>query len=313
MRIAVTGASGFLGGVTARALADKGHVVYGFGRRGAEQLDMPVPNYRSWDLTTSIHDCPTVDAVIHSGAKVGDWGSDADYEEVNIRGTQNVLEHFADARLFIHVSSASVYSSTQSCTRLSEDAGTGEGLFTAYARSKAAAEKIVLCSGRNVVILRPHIVYGPGDSTLMPRVLAARRFGRLLVPGNGRNRVSVTHIENFVAAIDCILETESTTGIFNVADAESPTISELLRTLLSAANLPTRFVYLPRRIAWPLAVVSEWLWKLLRAQNAPRLSRYIVSNIADGHTLDLTRARQELGYEPRHSFRDMAASMKTMK
>lgn len=304
MRVAITGASGFMGGVLARALAALGHAVYSFGQRHPDQLGSPLPSYTQWNVLSDLRNKPEVDAVVHCAAKLGDWGNEDDYFRVNVEGTRRVFDTFSNAGQFIHVSSASVYSGDQPVQSLSEDAPVGQGLHTAYARSKAAAERMLLASGREVIILRPHIVYGPGDTTLMPRVLSARRFGCLLVPGNGRNPVSVTHIGNFVHAVERVLELKLTSGIFNIADAESPCVGELLRTLLATDGAPTRLLFIPRPFAWGAAVASEKTAKLLRRQTAPRLTRYLVSQVAGGHTLDLGRAVETLGYKPRHSYRD---------
>lgn len=304
MRVAVTGASGFMGGVLALALDAAGHEVFSFGQRRADQTGIPLPSYTQWNVISALSKKPAVDAVVHCAAKLGDWGAEDEYVRVNVEGTRRVLDTFSDAGRFIHVSSASVYSSDQSGQNLSEDASVGRGLHTAYARSKAAAERMLAASGRDVIILRPHIVYGPGDTTLMPRVLAARRFGCLAVPGNGRNPVSVTHIGNFVHAVQRVLELKLSSGIFNIADAEAPPVGELLDTLLAMNGAPTRLLFIPRSLAWGAAVASENAAKLLRRQTAPRLTRYLVTQVADGHTLNLRRAFETLGYEPRHTFRD---------
>lgn len=304
MRVAVTGASGFMGGVLARKLAARGHTVFAYGRRHADAIRHALPNYTQWDLSAGPANVPVVDAVIHCAALVGDWGSEADYGHVNVGGTRIVLETFRQIDRFVHVSSASVYSTDQPYRCLREDASVGRGLHTAYARTKAEAEKVVLSSGRKAVILRPHIVYGPGDTTLMPRVLAARRLGWLPVPGNGRNRISVTHIFNFVHAVECVLASSVTHGVFNIADREDASVDELLRTLLRLNGAETRLLYIPRPIAWVAAGASERAWRLAGRQCAPRLTRYLVAQVADEHTLDLTRAYKLLGYAPRHSFRD---------
>lgn len=309
MRIAVTGASGFVGGVIAQSLAVAGHTVYAFGQRRSYQLARPLPSYTQWNLLSELGSKPAVDAVVHCAAKLGDWGADEVYFRVNVKGTQTVLDTFSDAGKFIHVSSASVYSNNQPGHSLSEDASVGIELHTAYARSKAAAEKMLLASGREVIILRPHIVYGPGDTTLMPRVLAARRFGCLAVPGNGRNPVSITHIHNFVHAIQCVIDSNLTSGVFNIADPETPSIGEFLRTLLDMNGTPTRLLFIPRSLAWQAAITSEKLWRLLRRQTAPRLTRYLVSQVADGHTLNLSRACTLLSYQPQLSFRDHSLSV----
>ena len=183
-----------------------------------------------------------------------------------------------------------------------ENASVGSGLLTAYARTKAEAENVVLESGRSAVILRPHIVYGPGDTTLMPRVLAARLLGWLPVPGDGRNRISVTHIFNFLHAIECVLNTPGVCGIFNIADGEPASVDELLHTLLRLNGVEPRLIYIPRPIAWAIALGSERVSRLVARQRAPRLTRYLVTQIADGHTLDLNRAYQLLGYAPQYSF-----------
>lgn len=311
MRVAITGASGFMGGVLARRLAIGGHTVFSFGRRRAAEIQCLPPNYAQWDISTSLIDKPQVDAVVHCAAKVGDWGPEEDYVGVNVEGTRRVIETFRNVDKFVHVSSASVYSGDQNGQNLSEDASTGVDLHTAYARSKAAAEKAAIACGREVIVLRPHIVYGPGDTTLLPRVLAARRLGWLVVPGNGRSPVSVTHIYNFVHAVERVLESRLSSGIFNIADSEVPPVGELLRVLLSKNGTPTRLIFLPRPIAWTAATLGETLWRLAGSRRAPRLTRYLVASLADGQTLDLTRAFELLGYEPAHTFRDDSVAART--
>jgi nucleoside-diphosphate-sugar epimerase len=287
-----------------RLLTAQGHTVFAYGRRPVTALAEPLPRYEQWDLCAGPTQAAEVEAVIHCAARVGDWGTDADYRRVNVQGTRVVLETFDGCERFVHVSSASVYSGDRPNRQLTEDASVGSRLYTAYARTKAEAEQLVLASGRPVVVLRPHIVYGPGDTTLMPRVLAARRLGCLAVPGNGRNRISITHVFNFVHAVECVLKSSVTHGTFNIADAEDASVDDLLRTLLPRCGITPRLLYVPRSIAWVAALMSERAWRLAGRSQAPRLTRYLVAKLADEHTLDSTRARTLLGYEPRHTFRD---------
>jgi nucleoside-diphosphate-sugar epimerase len=302
MRIAVTGASGFIGGVLARRLAGQGHTVFAFGRRQADKVPASIPNYKQWDLLAGSPGVPEIDALIHCAAKVGDWGKSEDYRMVNVEGTRTVMETFRHVDRFVYVSSASVYSGDQPERCLTEDASVGSELFTAYARSKAEAEKLLLSSGRDVVILRPHIVYGPGDPTLLPRLLAARKFGWLPVPGDGSNHISVTHILNFAHAVERVLDSQVMNGIFNIADAEPAHIDDLLHTFMQRNGVEVRLLHVPRRLAWGVAVVSEWLWRIAGSSHAPRLTRYLVAQVAGGHTLNLARAVTILGYSPRHNY-----------
>lgn len=304
MRVAVTGASGFLGGALARRLVEQGHEVFAYGRRHIDSIEHSILNYSQWDLRDGPITAPFVDAVVHCAAMVGDWGREADYHRVNVDGTMAVLTTFSDVDRFIHVSTTSVYSSNQPNRHLTEDAPVGTELHTAYAKTKTEAEQAVTSSGRNAVILRPHIVYGPGDTTLLPRVLSAIRFGCLLVPGNGKNYISVTHISNFVHAVCCALDGSTRSGTFNIADREPVTVDELLRTLLGNYGVEVKLLYIPRSIAWTIAVAGEAVARLAGSVRSPRLTRYLVTQIAGGHTLDLTRASRQLGYEPHHSFRD---------
>lgn len=304
MRIAVTGASGFIGGRIARKLRRRGHDVIAYGRRPSSAVPEPLPGYVCWDFTAGEVDAPYVDAVVHCAAHVGDWGDEATYQAVNVVGTRRVLACFARAPLFIHVSSASVYAADQARVRVHETAPLAERGAQPYARSKVEAEHIVMASLRRTIILRPHIVYGPGDGNLMPRVLAARRFGWLPVPGNGRNRVSVTHVDNLVLAIECALGTPTVHGAFNVADADDVCVDDLLRTMLRRHGVAERIAYIPRRLAWPVACVGERAWRAIGATRAPPLTAFIVSNLADDFTLDLSRARTQLGYRPRWSVHD---------
>lgn len=305
MRIAVTGASGFVGGAVAMELAIKGHEVFAFGRRPAHETLQALPNYVQWDIETPLARTPDVDALVHCAARVGDWGRDFDYQRTNVGGTQTVLDVFKSAGRIIYISSASVYSRYQNGRHLSETASTGVDLLTAYARSKADAEAVLLSCRPDAAILRPHIVYGPGDTTLMPRVIAAVRFGWLAIPGDGKNTLSVTHILNLTDAVECALERPSAAGYFNISDAEPVQLDELLGTLLRQEGHEVRLLYIPRRVAWILASLLETLWRAAGAKNAPGLTRYMVQQVADGHTLNLSRAMNLLGYDSRYDYKSI--------
>jgi nucleoside-diphosphate-sugar epimerase len=308
MLIAVTGATGFVGGRVVESLARGGHHVLAFGRRPREAFrHADVAEYTQWDITEGPRPALAlrpIDAVVHCAGTVADWGPAAEFDAVNIRGTEAVLASFNAAARFVHLSTSSVYDHRRPAEPIDETAAYARRPLNAYVRTKIAAEHTVLRSGREAIILRPHAIYGPGETKLLPRLLAARRFGHLLAVGDGRNRVSLTHIDNLVHAIERALLPGSPAGVYNVADSEAEPIGVLLSTLLVAFGLPPDIFYLPRRVAWPIAGAMESAFLALRASRPPLLTRYVVSQLASDCVLDTRRACSMLGYEPQRGYRD---------
>jgi nucleoside-diphosphate-sugar epimerase len=306
--IAVTGASGFVGGRLTAELARRGHDVIACIRRPASteaSRHSGRAAYQSWDLSSGPIEIPgDIDAVVHCAARVADWGPDDAFVRDNVDGTCAVLQTFRRTARFVYVSSASVYDPARPKRMITEEAPYAQCYLNAYARTKMLAECAIRESGRPALILRPHVVYGPGDRTLLPRLLATRRFGRLLAVGDGHNVVSVTHVDNLVQAILRSVEGECTQGTFNIADSETATLDELLRTVLERLGLPPRITYIPTRIATPLATILERSYRLAGAQRPPLLTRYIVTQLATDYTLDISRAQNLLGYAPTFTFRD---------
>ncbi|WP_262401771.1 NAD-dependent epimerase/dehydratase family protein [Actinomadura sp. CNU-125] len=249
MKIAVTGASGFVGGAVCRALAADGVTTFAFGRRpAAAPGHVGGAPYRPWDLVRGpLHDPPHVDAVIHCAGSVTDWGPAAELFAANLTGTRSALATFPDAR-FVHVSTASVYDPFRPSVMATEDAAPVRRYMNAYGASKAAAERAAL--DRGAVVLRPHAVYGPGDTTLLPRVLSAVRGPILPAVGTGDQRISLTSITNLVHA--CVLAAtvpDLPSRAFNVADAEPVTIDAAFREILRERGVRARPVYLPAALA----------------------------------------------------------------
>ena len=297
MRIAVTGASGFVGGAVCRALMARGVTTYAFGRRPAiapaHVGDAP---YRSWDLTHGpLKDAPDVDAVVHCAGSVTDWGPARALFAANLTGTRNALAAFPGAR-FVHVSTASVYDPFRPSVMAREDEAPVPRYMNAYGAAKAAAER--LAGERGAVVLRPHAVYGPGDTTLLPRVLSAVRGPVLPAVGTGRQRISLTSVGNLVHA--CVLAATGpvASGVFNVADAAPVAIDDAFRAILRERGVRARTVYVPAAAARPLAALAEGAFLLARRPEPPRITRYAISHLALERTLDITAAREVLGYDP---------------
>ena len=163
------------------------------------------------------------------------------------------------------------------------------------AATKVTAEHVVRRRRPDAAILRPHAVWGPGDPTLLPRLLRARVAGVLVAPGNGRNRLSTTHVENLTLAIGLAVERRAA-GTFNVADGHDLPVDDLLRTLLRRLGLQPRIAYVPA--AGPSGALRP------RRTRRPALTRYAVLHLTREWTLDITRAREVLGYAPRWTAED---------
>jgi nucleoside-diphosphate-sugar epimerase len=298
-RIAVTGASGFVGGRVVDALVARGARVDGYGRRPGYRPGGA--HYTRWDIADGpLPDAPRVDALVHCAGMVTDWGHPALFHRCHVDGTRHVLASFAEPCAVVHVSTASVYDPSASKRLLNENAPQARRYLNAYSATKAIAERLVLARTQ-AVVLRPHALYGPGDRVLLPRLLDAYRGGRLLAAGDGTNRVSLTHVDNLVDAIVLALQAsldQRARGVYNIADAEDVVIDDALRAVLAATGREPRIVYLPRSLAYGLGALLELAHRGLALRRAPRLTRYRVVQVADEYTLDLTRARQELGYRP---------------
>ncbi|GHH65958.1 NAD-dependent epimerase [Streptosporangium violaceochromogenes] len=295
MRVAVTGASGFVGGAVCRAAVDAGWTVTAFGRRpSVEPAHVGGAPYVSWDLLRGAPETPAVDAVIHCAGSVTDWGPAREIWSANVNGTRAAAATFPGAR-FVHVSTASVYDPFRPTVMATEETAPVARYVNAYGASKAAAERAVPA---RAVVLRPHAVYGRGDTTLLPRVLGAVRGRRLVAVGDGRQRVSLTSVDNLVRA--CLLAAAGPVerGVFNVTDAEPVVLDDALRAILRERGLDAEPFYLPRALAEPVAAAAETAFRLLGRARPPRLTRYAAGHLAVERTLDITAARDRLGYRP---------------
>ncbi|MFE6053989.1 NAD-dependent epimerase/dehydratase family protein [Kitasatospora sp. NPDC056446] len=304
----VTGASGFVGSALCRAARAAGHQVLALGRRRTVPAELTggAP-YLPWDLAdpSARPALPAAftrpDAVIHCAGLATDWARPEAFHRGNVLTTRGVLAAFPGTARFVHLSTASVYDPRRPTVMAREDEADAVRHTDAYGRSKALAEAWVRRLRPDAVVLRPHAVYGPGDTTLLPRVLQAVRptpFGpKLFAIGDGRQRLSLTSVANLVDA--CLLAAEGrTSGTFNITDRHPVVLDDVLRQVLTAHDLPAEPVYLPLALALPLARTAELAARTTRSARRPRLTVYAARHLAHERTLDLTAARTHLRYRP---------------
>jgi nucleoside-diphosphate-sugar epimerase len=293
VRIAVTGASGFIGGAVATALADSHHEVVGFGRTPGG-WSHPGARYREWDLDAGpLRADRDFEAVVHCAALADDWAPLSAALRVNRDGTRTVVHSFPGARI-VHLSTSSVYDAFVPNVDVPESAAPVRRFLSTYSESKTLAEFEL--AGTDAVILRPHAVYGPGDTTLLPRLFAAVRRGRLTLPEGAEVRHSLTHIDNLVLAVRRALDPGTPRGTYNVADDSPVLLAAVLREVFERRGMKVRLTGIPYRSAFALAGSLEAVARARRKR--PSLTRYAVSQLGLERTLDLTAARTKLGYHP---------------
>lgn len=301
MRLLVTGATGFLGGRLVPALLQQDHQVTALGRNPArmpEGAQLLLADLR--DPAAILDACRNQDAVIHAGAFSAPWGRAADFEEINVGGTRHIVEGCRAHRVgrLLFISSPSVLSNGHDQVNLDDDAPYPTRPISLYSLSKRRAEEIIHAA-RDVpsVILRPKAIFGPGDTTLLPRLLTAARRGRLPQVGNGSNQVDLTYVDNVVAATLLSLVTPSAIGkCYTITNDEHPYLWQVIRSLLRQLDIPAHLRPVP--ISLLLLLARAMAVRAAITGREPLLTRYSVLALGRTQTHDIRAAKEDLGYVP---------------
>ena len=306
--VLVTGATGFLGGAVCRLLVRRGWRVTATGRNEAAghtltRTGIPFRRASLEHAPETIGLCDGQRAVVHCAARSSPWGTWREFHAANVCATENILHAARESRVerFVHISTPSVYFDFRHRLALTETSPLPARPANAYAATKLAAEHFVLAAahtGLPVVVLRPRAIFGPGDTTIFPRLLRAAKAGRLPVIGDGRNVADLTCIDNAALAVACALEAPADCHghVFNVTNGEPVVLWEFIATLLGQLGLPAPRRRLPVRAALLLAALAEGVGRLRNRE--PSLTRYGVGVLAYSQTFDISRAHAMLGYQP---------------
>ncbi|MFC3798982.1 NAD-dependent epimerase/dehydratase family protein [Cohnella sp. GCM10012308] len=314
-RALITGATGSLGRATALRLAAAGWTVTGVGRNAeaGRRLAASGIAFRRIDLGMQPEEtaeaCAGQDYVIHCAALSSPWGRYRDFEAANVAGTSHIaagcLRH--GVRRLIHISTPSVYFDYSDRLNLKENATLPRRPVNAYAATKLIAEQVVQeAAGRGLdaVILRPRAIFGPEDGSLFPRLMRVNERRGIPLIGGGQALLDLTYADNVVDALEaaCLAPSSAAGQVFNISNGEPIRLIDLLRRLFALLELPLRTREIPLRTALAAGALMERAYRIMPFLGAePPFTRYTVGLLAYSQTLDISAARQALGYAPRVS------------
>jgi nucleoside-diphosphate-sugar epimerase len=328
MKALVTGGGGFLGGAIARRLRAQGHDVVSLQRSDAPELaalGVAIKRGDLSDATTVAGAARGCDVVFHVAAKAGHWGAYDDYFRANVLGTRNVLaacgEHGIER--LVHTSTPSVVHRGGDLEGVDECTPYAEHFLAHYPATKLIAEREVLAANGPAlatVALRPHLIWGPGDQHLLPRILDRARRGRLRFVGPPGKRIDATYIDNAAAAHLAAAERLKPGAAhagkpYFISNGEPIVVEDMINRLLACADLPpvTARVSLP--VAYAIGALLEVAYKILRLDGEPILTRFVADQLGTAHWFDISGAEHDFGWRPgvsmEQGFRALRASLRS--
>lgn len=309
--IAITGATGFLGGALCRRLLAEGQPVIGLGRDAgklAALRALGVTGVQA-DLSQGAPELKgEIKAVVHCAALSSAWGRQEEFRAANVAGTAAALElaKASGAARFVHISTPSLYFRFRDQVRVREDADLPRPV-NAYAATKRAAEALVRSAhALDSIILRPRGLYGAGDTALLPRLLRAAREGPLPLIRNGVAETDLTHVDDVVEAVLAALKapTGLTQRVFNISGGEPLPVQRIAEAAGKHAGITVRWRNIPAPVIFAAARALEAAAHLRPGKPEPRITAYGAGLFAFTQTLDLTAAQTHLGWNPRISFQE---------
>lgn len=311
MKVLVTGGGGFLGGTIVRLLCERGDSVRSFSRSDYAALaDLGVEQARG-DLadadavSAAAQGC---DLVFHVAAKAGVWGSLKEYHDANVVGTQNVLDACRkhDVRRLVFTGSPSATFAGEDQNGVDESEPYPTQFLAHYPRTKAAAEQLVLAANGPelaTVSLRPHLIWGPGDPHIVPRILERARAGRLRRIGSEPKLVDTIYIDNaanaHVQAADRLAVGSPIAGkAYYLSQGEPTPMWDFISRVLQAADLPPVARTISPRMAYVAGAILETVFGVLQIRREPAITRFMAKQMSTAHWYNLTAAKRDLGYAP---------------
>jgi nucleoside-diphosphate-sugar epimerase len=307
----VTGGSGFIGQALIRRLVERGDRVRALARSddaaakvteaGAEPVRGDLE-----DVAAMSEGAAGCQLAFHAAARLGEWGPWEEFERINVQGTANVLEACRDAgvRRFVHVGTEAAVIAGEPLHDADERVALRPDSKAYYCASKAMAEQLVRDAahgGLETVAVRPRFVWGVGDTTLLPQLVKLVRSGRFRWVGGGRQLTSVTHVDNVIEGLLAGAERGRPGEAYFVTDGEPVVFREFVTRLLASQGVDAPSKTLPLPVAKAAAAASETLWRRLPLKGDPPVTRAAIWLSALEVTIDISKARSELGYEPRMS------------
>ncbi len=319
MNVLVTGANGFLGRSIVKRLAARGDRVRALCRRpdddlGRRGVEIHLGDVR--DRRRVGEACRDMQIVMHTAGIAGIWGPWSTYYDVNTAGTRNVVDG-----CIAHQVPALVYTSSPSVTfegrpqiGVDESVPYARRWLCHYPHSKALAEQYVLAAhGRNglaTCALRPHLIWGPGDRHLVPRLLDRARQGRLRRVGDGRNQIDMVYVENAADAhLQAAAALEQPDGVaggraYFISQGQPVNCWDWINQILALAGLGPVRKAIGLQTAWRLGGALEGIYRWLRVRGEPPMTRFLAAQLGMSHFFDIGSARRDFGYNPQISTRD---------
>jgi nucleoside-diphosphate-sugar epimerase len=311
MNALVTGGGGFLGSAIVRILHERGDEVGVLGRGTYSHIVTYIKRAFQADIRLAPavqRACEGMDVVFHVAALAGIWGKRSDFRSINVEGTRNVIEacRVNGVRRLVYTSSPSVVFGRDDLCGVGESTPYSSRYLAAYPETKAAAEQMILAANSAslaTVALRPHLIFGPGDPHLIPRVIARARAGRLRQVGDGRNLVDITYIDNaaraHVQAADALGPGSRCAGkAYFISQGKPVELWPWLNDLLDGVGAPvvTRAVSFDN--AYRVGAAFELMYRTLGIIREPPMTRFLASQLAKSHYFDISAARRDFGYDP---------------